>query len=129
MAGAKLTPKQESFAQAYVETGNASEAYRRAYNAENSKPESVWRKAKELVDNGNVAARIDELRAAALERHNLTVDDISRMLQQDRDFARQLETPAAAISATMGLAKLYGYLAEKHEHSGSITVEIRRLSL
>jgi phage terminase small subunit len=26
-----LTPKQEAFAQAYIETGNASEAYRRAY--------------------------------------------------------------------------------------------------
>ena len=31
----KLTIKQEAFARAYVETGNASEAYRRAYNAEN----------------------------------------------------------------------------------------------
>ena len=27
-----LTPKQEAFACAYVETGNASEAYRRAYD-------------------------------------------------------------------------------------------------
>jgi len=26
-----LTPKQEAFALAYVETGNASEAYHRAY--------------------------------------------------------------------------------------------------
>ena len=31
----KLTIKQEAFARAYVETGNASEAYSRAYNAEN----------------------------------------------------------------------------------------------
>ena len=27
-----LTPKQDAFACAYVETGNASEAYRRAYD-------------------------------------------------------------------------------------------------
>ena len=37
----KLTAKQEAFARAYVETGNASEAYRRAYNAENMKQESI----------------------------------------------------------------------------------------
>ncbi|MGU9998175.1 terminase small subunit, partial [Bordetella avium] len=36
-----LTPKQEAFALAYVETGNASEAYRRAYSAERMKPETV----------------------------------------------------------------------------------------
>lgn len=39
-----LTQKQEAFALAYFETGNASEAYRRAYNAENMKPESINRK-------------------------------------------------------------------------------------
>lgn len=33
MTDTRLTPKQEAFAQAYVETGNASGAYRRAYNA------------------------------------------------------------------------------------------------
>ena len=27
----RLTPKQEAFCRAYVETGNASEAYRQAY--------------------------------------------------------------------------------------------------
>ena len=33
-----LTPKQEAFCLAYMETGNASEAYRRAYDADNMKP-------------------------------------------------------------------------------------------
>ena len=28
-----LTPKQEKFCQKYIEMGNASEAYRQAYNA------------------------------------------------------------------------------------------------
>ena len=56
-----LTPKQEAFAQAYIETGNASEAYRRSYNASNMKEETVWRKAKEVMDNGKVTARLHEL--------------------------------------------------------------------
>lgn len=37
----QLTPKQETFCLAYIETGNASEAYRQAYDAENMKPDTV----------------------------------------------------------------------------------------
>lgn len=57
----KLTLKQENFCNFYIETGNASEAYRRAYAAEKMKDESINRKAKELMDNGNITARIKEL--------------------------------------------------------------------
>lgn len=119
-----LTPKQEAFALAYVESGNASEAYRYAYDASNSKPASVNRKAKEQLDNGKIAARIAELQAEHVERHKLTVDDISRMFQEDREFARKCETAAAAVSATTGLAKLYGYMTEKHEHTGNFNIQI-----
>jgi phage terminase small subunit len=64
----KLTQKQELFCLAYVETGNASEAYRRAYNAENMVEATVWRRACELMDNSKVKARIAELRAAVSKR-------------------------------------------------------------
>ena len=40
-----MTPKQEQFARLDVETGNASEAYRQAYNADNMKPETVTNEA------------------------------------------------------------------------------------
>lgn len=113
MVSANLTPKQEAFCLSYVETGNASEAYRRAYDAANSKPETINRTAKELLDNPKIAARCDELRAHHAERHDVTVDDIRAMLVEDRRFARECGTPAAAVSATMGLAKLYGLLTDK----------------
>lgn len=113
-----LTPKQEAFVLAYIETGNASEAYRRAYDAARMKDATVNRKAKELLDNGKITARVDELKAQHAERHHVTVDDIAAMLREDRKFARECSTPAAAVSATMGLAKLYGYLREKVEHTG-----------
>lgn len=41
-----LTPKQARFCQAYLETGNASEAYRQAYDASRMKAASVHRLAK-----------------------------------------------------------------------------------
>ena len=113
-----LTPKQEAFCRSYIETGNASEAYRLCYNAAKMKPESVNRKAKELLDNGKIAARLTNLRAEHAKRHDMTVDDIRDMLLADREFAREMETPGAAVSATMGLAKLYGHLRDKLEHSG-----------
>ena len=69
-----LTQKQEAFCLAYVETGNASEAYRRAYDTSKMKPESVNRLAKALMDNVKIASRLAELRAPALERANVTVD-------------------------------------------------------
>lgn len=111
----KLTPKQEKFAQVYVETGNASEAYRQAYNAEKMKPDSINVNASKLVADAKVSLRIAELKAKALEAHGETVESIARLLREDRDFAREMEAPAPAVSASMGLAKLYGLLTEKHE--------------
>jgi len=57
----KLTPKQEGFCLSYIETGNASEAYRLNYDAENMKPATIKVKASELLNNGKVTARLAEL--------------------------------------------------------------------
>jgi len=67
-----LTQKQEAFALAYFETGNASEAYRRSYNAANMKPESINRKAKEMLDHGKITARLVELNARAVSSAVMT---------------------------------------------------------
>lgn len=113
-----LTQKQEAFAQAYHETGNASEAYRRAYNAENMKEETIWRKAKEVADNGKVTARISELQKRAQQRHDITIDTLTEMLKEDRELARNLEQTSAAVSAVMGLAKIHGLILDKAQISG-----------
>lgn len=114
-----MTPKREAFCLAYVETGNASEAYRRSYDAANMKPETVNKRASELLAEGEIAGRVDELKAGHVERHNVSVDDIRQMLLDDRDFARKVASAAASVSATMGLAKLYGHMTEKHDHRSS----------
>lgn len=116
-----LTPKQEAFCLAFMETGNASEAYRRSYDADDMKPATVNRAAKELTDNPKIAARIDGLRSIHVERHKLTIDDLIAQLDEDRQFARAQEAPAAAISATIGKAKLLGFFTDKVEHSGTIS--------
>ena len=105
----QLTPKQEKFCLVYLETGNASEAYRRAYDAGGMSDTSINRKAKELLDNGKISARLSALRAPILKRHAITVDSLLAELEEARRLALETEAPAHAVAATMGKAKLLGY--------------------
>ena len=59
----ELTEKQENFCNYYLDTeGNASEAYRMAYDASKMKPETIWSTASALLASHKVSIRIDELR-------------------------------------------------------------------
>ena len=111
----KLTPKQEKFCQVYIETGNASEAYRQSYNTAKMKPETVNRTAKQLLDNRKIAARLDELREEHAKRHEITVDTLVAELEEARKLAFETDKASAAVQATMGKAKLLGLVVEKQE--------------
>lgn len=116
-----LTPKQEAFARAYIETGNASEAYRRAYDAENMKPETVNRSAKELLDNPKIAARLAEYRQEVAERTLVTAelltDKLLRIAKkgEDKDTEPGLSVARASL---MDIAKLNGLIVDKAELAG-----------
>lgn len=79
----KLTPKQEAFALAYIETGNASEAYRRVYKVDAMKPESVNRSAFKLIEHVKIASRIAALRKQLEERTLVTearvIEEVARL--------------------------------------------------
>lgn len=112
-----MTPKQEQFARLYVETGNASEAYRQAYNTDNMKPETVTNEAYKLLQTPDISAMVDNLKAEARQRHAVTVDDLLHELEQAQEAALAAPTPqsSAAVSATMGKAKMLGLLVDKAE--------------
>ena len=113
-----LTAKQEAFCLAYLETGNASEAYRQAYNAERMKPETVNRTAKELLDNPKITARLSELRAPVVERAQYTLEQHLERLRMLSEAAEQANQFSAAIAAETNRGKVSGFYTEKHEHSG-----------
>jgi hypothetical protein len=69
--------------------------------------------ASRLLTDANVSARVAELKARAAEKVIVTVADIAQQLDEDREFARKLNVPAAAVSATMGKAKVLGLLEDK----------------
>ena len=107
---AELTLKQEHFVKAYIETGNASEAYRIAYDADKMKAETIHRKANELISNGKITARIEEMQKEHQERHKITVDNLVDQLEEAARVTKEyLE----------GIAKTYGAEA-------TVTVEARR---
>jgi phage terminase small subunit len=119
-----LTPKQEEFVRGYLETGNASEAYRRAYNAANMKEETIWRKAKECMDNGKVTARLSELQAQSAEKHDITIERLTQMALDAYEAAQtpgratgQMQT-SAMVKAAEFLGKLHGLIVDKSEVSG-----------
>ena len=68
----KLTPKQEKFANLYVELGNASEAYRQSHDvADDTQNESVWVMASRTLSIAKVMLRVVELKNALGEQFNI----------------------------------------------------------
>lgn len=112
-----LTPKQEKFCQEYVTTGNASEAYRRAYDASKSKDSTINRKAKEMLDMDKISARIGSLRSELSKKHSKTREDI---IQDLTDIVEQYKLTGKFTGHTLKaieiLNKMCGFNAtEKQE--------------
>ncbi|ATD65395.1 terminase small subunit [Neisseria weixii] len=124
-----MTPKQEQFARLYVETGNASKAYRQAYDAENMKPETVTNEAYKLLQSPDISAMADGLKAEHKARHCVIVDDVISELEQARQAALSTPTPqsGAAVSATMGKAKILGLIVDRAEIKAEAEVHSRKI--
>lgn len=124
-----LTVKQEKFCQAYVETGDASEAYRSAYSADKMKPETVHNKAYQLRNQGEIRARIEALRGEAKIRHDITVSSLLEELEEARQAALTAETPqsSAAVAATMGKARITGLDKVVIDLTADVKVESRSI--
>jgi phage terminase small subunit len=111
---AQLTFKQEAFARAFVECGNASEAYRRSYNCKpDAKPETIHVAASQTLAIHKVSTRVAELKAKAAERTEITLQDIARMLQEAHQVGAKGDDASAMTEAAMSLAKLLGHYTEK----------------
>jgi phage terminase small subunit len=104
--------RHEIFAQELVKGATQTEAYLTAgYKGDKTA-------ASRLSTNVNVQRRVAELKADAAVRARKSMDDILEQLDDDRQFAREMEAPSAAIQATMGQAKILGYDKQLIEHTG-----------
>lgn len=126
----KLTPKQELFCQTYVKTGNASEAYRTAYNASRMKDTTINEKSSRLLKEYKISTRVSFLRNKVEQKHDLTKDKIINRLKEIIFAQEQLGVDKIDLTA-MNKAidtvnKMLGYNEpDKVEHSGSLNHSLK----
>lgn len=71
-----LTQKQEEFCNYYIETGNASEAYRRAFCCQKMSEKTIWEKASVLLSKDKVRTRVRELQEEQKNKSDITKEKI-----------------------------------------------------
>jgi phage terminase small subunit len=76
----KPTPKEETFCQEFLKTGNQSEAYRRAFDTSKMKASTVSTRAVDIMRVPRIKARISTLQARVLERTEVDAAAIVRQL-------------------------------------------------
>jgi phage terminase small subunit len=109
MSHPNLTRKQEAFCMAYVETGCATEAYRKAGYSTNITVENVWTQASVLLKNPKVAQRVFELQKEIKERGILSLEEHIANLQHLRNMAAQDGKWQAAIQAEIAMGRVSGH--------------------
>jgi len=104
-----LTPKQEKFAQCVADGMTQADAYRVAYDcAPTTKPETIQNKAHELMKNGEVAARVKELRDQLAELALWTRRDSVETLKSIANDEMNAK-PAERVSAVKELNAMHGW--------------------
>lgn len=131
-----LTQKQESFCLAYIEVGNASEAYRRVYNVEKMKSETINRKAFDLLQDGKITARINELRQRLEERTLITearvieevarlgLVDPSRLMGENGELLPIRDIPPEVRAAIASIE-----IREEKDEKGRVVGHIKKIKL
>lgn len=122
-----LTAKQEKFAQLVADGCTQAEAYRQAYDVgEDTKPETIWRKACEVMQNGKVSARVKELKALIQERVTDEIcfkrKDAFECYKRAFDLADLQQNPQAMKTCMDGIAKLLGLNEEKEATSLNVSI-------
>jgi len=106
--------RHERFAQSLAKGKTATEAYTDAgYKGDRTA-------ASRLSTNVNVNARVIELQSKAVKAVGTTVESLAAELEEARELALKEKQSSAAVSATMGKAKLFGLGVEHRKLSGTL---------
>lgn len=128
-----LTPKQEKFAQCVADGMSQADAYRNSFDCSpTTKPETIQKRASELMSDGVIAGRVKELREKLAERALWTREDSVNVLKSiatDEFNAK----PAERVSAVKELNAMHGFNAKQvidHTSSdGTMTPRPTRIEL
>lgn len=118
MTGPLVNARHEKFAQELAKGLTADAAYAAAGFRAN-RGNATTLKAKQSVRD-----RVEFLQSEAAKEAIITAADIARQLDEDRAFARDMEAPAAMVSATMGKAKVLGLVVDKAQIDTSMRITV-----
>jgi hypothetical protein len=136
-----LTPKQQTFVDAYIGGSNASDAYREAYDTSTMRPSSVHREAYALLGHHKITASIvsnsDRIQAAQRMMH---ASRSERYISKLEELAAKADSHANQIRAIELLGKSIGLWVERVETSdktertsdeirASLADKLKRLSI
>jgi hypothetical protein len=107
------TARKTAFARTYVETRSWNEAYKAAYTWQNMSVDSIKLAAHKLSRDPYVLKKIAELTQRLEDECVISLKKITQFLLEDRQLAHQEGQAAAAVQASMHLAKIYGYYVDK----------------
>ena len=115
----KLTPKQEKFVQSIVKGINQSDAYRSAYKVGlKTKIDTVNNNAYLLMQNTEIATRIEELRKPVVKKAQITLESHLARLQSLGESAEAEKQFSASITAEVARGKASGIHVERSELTG-----------
>jgi hypothetical protein len=104
---AKLTIKEESFAQSIASGMNQSDAYRSAYNTAKMADKVLWKKASEVAARGKVEGRVKELKQ---ELANVSLWSREKSVEVLADIAGGTEYKGTEkVSAVKELNAMHGF--------------------
>lgn len=106
--------RHERFAQELAKGKSATEAYALAGFKSNDG------NAARLKGNDRILQRLSELQGNASKKAEITVQSLADELEEARAIAIAEKQSSAAVSATMGKAKLFGLGVEKRQVSGTL---------
>ena len=109
MTQAKLTAKQEAFAQAIADGMGQADAYRMAYDAGNMKDSTIYSKASVLMSDGKITASVAELKAQVADKQLWTREMSVKGLIQAYRIAQEAKTSTGMTAAVKELNVMHGY--------------------
>ncbi|MTN82213.1 terminase small subunit [Turicibacter sanguinis] len=113
----KLTPKQQAFADYYIQSGNATESYKKAYES-CKKEETARANASRMLTNANVVAYIEEKQKEIDSTRTADMKEVKEFWSRTmRDVGNTMKD---RLKASELIARTSGAFLEKVEVKGEV---------
>tara|TARA_Y100001938_G_C7889016_1_gene328838 strand:+ start:174 stop:653 length:480 start_codon:yes stop_codon:yes gene_type:complete len=125
----QLTMKQHRFVDEYINTGNASEAYRRSYDCKKSSNKTISIEATKLINSPNVALAVKREKERLSRSSRLGSKELEKRMIDIYDTSFNEGQYNVALNALNAIAKLNGLIVNKEHRIVNGSIEHSHVSL